>query len=170
MHTNFITMTAISLFYCCEKVLALMNVWITRIQKKYWKDFEIENLGEYLLLYVQSGILLLADVFEIFRNTCLRIYEFDPAHFFTAPGLAWQVALKETKVTLDLVTGIDMFLMVEKGIRGGICHSIYQYAKANNKYMKDYNTNKESSFLQYWSKNNLYEWAMLQNLPVNNFE
>ena len=63
-----------------------------------------------------------------------------------------------------------MLLMVEKGIRGGICHSIYQYAKANNKYMKDYDKNKESSYLQYLDVNNLYGWAMLQKLPVNNFE
>ena len=63
-----------------------------------------------------------------------------------------------------------MLLMVEKGIRGGICHSIYRYAKANNKYMKDYDKNKESSYLQYWDVNNLYGWAMSQKLPVNNFE
>ena len=60
--------------------------------------------------------------------------------------------------------------MVEKGIRGGICHSIYRYAKANNKYMKRYDENKESSYLQYWDVNNVYGWAISQNLPVNNFE
>ena len=76
--------------------------------------------------------------------------------------------LKEAKVKLDLLTNIDMLLMVEKGIRGGICHSIYLYAKANNKNMKDYGKNKESSYLQYWDVNNLYGWAMSQNLPVRN--
>ena len=76
--------------------------------------------------------------------------------------------LKEAKVKLDLLTNIDMLLMVEKGIRGGICHSIYLYAKANNKNMKDYGKNKESSHLQYWDVNNLYGWAMSQNLPVRN--
>ena len=76
--------------------------------------------------------------------------------------------LKEAKVKLDLLTNIDMLLMVEKGIRGGICHSIYLYAKANNKNMKDYGKNKESSYLQYWVVNNLYGWAMSQNLPVKN--
>ena len=76
--------------------------------------------------------------------------------------------LKEAKVKLDLLTNIDMLLMVEKGIRGGICHSIYLYAKANNKNMKDYGKNKESSYLQYWDINNLYGWAMSQNLPVRN--
>ena len=76
--------------------------------------------------------------------------------------------LKEAKVKLDLLTNIDMLLMVEKGIRGGICHSIYLYAKTNNKNMKDYGKNKKSSYLQYWDVNNLYGWAMSQNLPVRN--
>ena len=91
-------------------------------------------------MYVQSDTLLLADVFENFRNMCINLYELDPAKFLSAPGLAWQAALKKTKVKLDLLTDIDMLLM--KGIRGGICYSIYRYAKANNKYMKDYDKNK----------------------------
>ena len=90
-------------------------------------------------------------------------------NIFLAPGLAWQAALKKTKLKLDLVTDTNMLLMVEKGIRGGICHSIYQYAKAN-KYMKDYDNNKESLYVQYWDVNNLHGWAMSQKLPVNNFE
>ena len=102
--------------------------------KRVCKDFEIKNLGEYHDLYVQSNRLLLADVFENSRNMCLKIYKLDPA-------------FKKTKVKLDLLTDIDMLLMVEKGIRGGICHSIYRYAKANNKYMKDYDKNKESSYI-----------------------
>ena len=76
---------------------------------------------------------------------------------------------KNTEIKLELLTDIDMLLMVEKGIRGGICHAIHQYAKANNKYIKDYN-NKESSYVKYWDVNNLYDWAMSQNLPVNKFE
>ena len=79
-------------------------------------------------------------------------------------------SFKKTKVKLDLLTNIDILLMVEKGIRGGICHFIYWYAKANNKYIKNYDKNKESSYLQYWDVNKLYGWAMLQKLPVNNFE
>ena len=109
-------------------------------------------------MYVQSDTL--SDVFENFRNMCLEIYELNSAKFLSAPGLAWQVALKKIKVKLDLLTDIDMLLIVEKGIRGGICHSIYRYAKANNKYMKYYNKNKELSYLQYWDVNNLYGWAM----------
>ena len=84
--------------------------------KRVCKDFEIKNLGEYYDLYVQSDTLLLADVFENFRNMCLEIYELDPAKFLSAPGLAWQAALKKTKVKLDLLTDIDMLLTVEKGI------------------------------------------------------
>ena len=87
---------------------------------------------------------------------CLEICELDPAKFLSAPGLAWQVTLKKIKVKLDLLTDIDMLLMVEKGIKGGIYQSIYQYAKANNKYRKDYDKNKESSHVQYWDVNNLY--------------
>ena len=83
------------------------------------------KLGQYHDLYVQTDTLLLADVFENFRNTCIKIYEFDPAKFFSAPKLAWQAALKKTKVKLDFLTIIDMLLMVEKGMKGGICHSIY---------------------------------------------
>ena len=88
----------------------------------------------------------------------------------SAPGLAWQAALKKTAVKLELLTDIDMLLIVEKGNRGEISHAIYRYAKANNTYIKDYYKNKESSYLKYWDVNNLYDWAMSQKLPVNNFE
>ena len=100
-------------------------------------------------MYVESDTLLLADVFENFKNMCLKIYEHDPAKFLSAPRLAWQATLQKTGVKLDLLTDINILLMIEKGIRGGICHSIYRYAKANRKYMKDYDKNKESSYIQY---------------------
>ena len=111
-------------------------------------------------MHVQSDTLLLADVFENFRNMCIKVYELDPAHFLSAPGLAWQSCLKKTEVKLELLTDVDMLLMVEKGIRGGICHAIYRCAKANNKYVKNYNKDKEESFFQYLDANNLYGWAM----------
>ena len=100
--------------------------------KRVCKDFEIKNLGEYHDLYVQSDTLLSADLSEDFQNMCLKIYELDPAKFLATPGLAWQAALKNTKVKLDLLADINMLLMVEKGIRRVICHSIYQRTKANN--------------------------------------
>ena len=97
--------------------------------KRVYKDSEIKNLGEYYDLYVQSDTLLLANAFENFRNMYLKLYELDPAKFRLGPGLTWQAALKRTKVKLDLLTDMDMLLTVEKGIRGGICHFIYWYAK-----------------------------------------
>ena len=106
------------------------------------KDFETKSLGKNQYLYIQSGNLLLAGVYEDVSNMFLKIYELDPAKFLSAPGLTWHAAVKKTKVKLVLLTDIDMLLMVEKGIRGGICHSIDQYAKANKKYMKDYYKNK----------------------------
>ena len=130
----------------------------------------LESLGDYHDLYVQSDILLLADVFENFRDMCIEEYELDPAHFLSLPGLAWQACLKKTNVELELLTNYDMLLMVEEGIRGGMCHSIHRYAKANNKYMKNYNNNEESSYIQYLDANNLYGWAMSQKLPVNGFK
>ena len=112
-------------------------------------------LGDYHDLYVQSDTLLLADVFENFRGICIKVYELDPAHFLSAPGLARQTCLKKN-IKLELLTDVDMLLLVEKGIRGEICHAIYRYAKANNKYMKNYNKVKEESFVQYLDTNNLY--------------
>ena len=95
---------------------------------------------------------------------CLKIYELDPARFLTAPGLAWQVVLKKTLVKLDLSTDINMLLMVEKGIRGGICHAIYQCVKANNKYIKIYYKNKELLYLKYWDVNKLKGLNLLKVL------
>ena len=81
-------------------------------------------------MYVQSDTLLLADVFENFRNKCIEIYELDLTNFLSTPRLAWQACLKNTEVKLGLLTDVDMMLMVEKGIRGGICHAIHKYTKA----------------------------------------
>ena len=86
---------------------------------------------------------MLVDVFENFRNKCIEIYELDPVHFLSAPGLAWQARLKKAGVKLELLTDNNLVLMVGKGIRGGICYTIYRYAKANNKYMKNYNKSIE---------------------------
>ena len=101
---------------------------------------------------------------------CIKEYELDPAHFLSLPGLAWQACSKKTNIELELLTDYDMLLMVEEGIRGGICHSIHRYAKANNKYMRNYNNNEESSYIQYLETNNLYGWAMSKKLPVNGFK
>ena len=134
-----------------------------------FKKFNLNNLGDYHDLYVRNDTLLLADVFENFRNACMKNYELDPAHFVSLPGLAWQACLKKTNVELELLTDYDMFLMIEEGVRGGICHAIQRYAKANNKYMRDYDKNKESSYIQYLDVNNLYGKAMTEKLPVRGF-
>ena len=134
-----------------------------------FKKFNINNLGEYHDLYVRSDTLLLADIFENFRQSCLKNYELDPAHFVSLAGLAWQARLKKTNVELELLTDYDMLLMLEEGIRGGICHAMQRYAKANNKYMKDYNRKNKSSYIQYLDANNLYGKAMTEKLPERGF-
>ena len=135
-----------------------------------FKKFNLNNLGDYHDLYVRSDTLLLADVFENFRNACLRNYELNPTHFVSLPGVAWQACLKKTNVELKLITDYDMLLMIEDGKGGGICHAIQRYAKANNKYMRDYDKNKESSYIQYLDANNLYGMAMTEKLPVKGFK
>ena len=113
-----------------------------------FKTFKLNNLGDYHDLYVQSDTLLLADIFENFRKAFIKTYELDPAHFISLPGLAWQACLKKTGVELELLIDYDMLLMIEEGTRGGICHAVHRYAKANNKYMKNYDKSKESSYIQ----------------------
>ena len=138
--------------------------------QKVSNTFNIKNLGEYHDLYVQSDTLLLADVFESFRDKCREIYELDSAHFLSAPGLAWQVCLKKTEVKLELLTDNDMLLMFEKGIRGGMCQVSHHYAKANNKYLKNYDKNTKSSYTEYLDANNLCGWAVSKTLPVRGFK
>ena len=137
--------------------------------KRVFKSLNKKNLGNYHNLYVQSDTLLLADVFENFRNMCTKVYELDPAHILSAPGLAWQACLRKTQIELELVTNFNMFLMVEQEIKGGVCHAIHRYAKANNKYMKNCDKNEEFSFLEYLDANILYGWAMSEKLPFNGF-
>ena len=135
-----------------------------------WDKFNCKNLGEYSDLYLKSDVCLLADVFENFRNTCLKYYKLDPTHYFSSPGLAWDAMLKMTNVKLDLITDIDMENMVQLGMRGGVSSIIHRHEKANNKYMKNYEKDKDSSYLMYLDANNLYGWAMSQKLPVGKFK
>ena len=137
--------------------------------QKVWNTFNIKIVEVYRHLYVKSDTLLLTDIFENFRETCQKIYKLDPTHFVSAPGLAWQTWLKMTNVKLELLTDENMLLMVEEGIRGGICQAIHHYESANNKYMKNYNKNVISSYLHYLDGNNLYGWAMHKKLPVREF-
>ena len=138
--------------------------------QKVCDTFKIKNLGEYHDLYVQSDTALLADVFENFRDKCIEIYKLDPAHFLSAPGQAWQACLKKTEVELELLTDNDLLMMFEEGTQGRMCQASYGYAKANHKYMKNYDKNKESSLLIYDDANNLYGFAMCKKLPVSDFK
>ena len=135
-----------------------------------FKKVGLNNLGDYNDLYVRSNTLLLADIFENFRQSCLENYELDPAHFVSLPGLAWQACLKKTNVELELLKDYDMLLMIEEGIRGGICHAVNRYPHANNHYMKDCDKTKESSYIQYLDANNLYGAAMSKKLPIKGFK
>ena len=136
-----------------------------------WKTFKMKYFKDYHELYNKVDVLLLADVFENFRNICLKNYELDPAHYYTAPGLAWDAALKVTDVNLELLSDIDMLLMVEKGIRGGVSMVSNRYGKANNRYMgKKFNSNEPSKYIQYLDANNLYGWAMSKPLPTHGFK
>ena len=135
-----------------------------------WNTFDCKTIRDYHNLYLKTDVLLLADVFENFRKTCLKHYKLDPAHYYTSPGLAWDACLKETGQQLQLLHDYDMLMMFEQGIRGGITHISKRYAEANNKYMKNYNPNEESSYIQYLDANNLYGWAMSQQLPTHGFK
>ena len=138
--------------------------------QRVWQEFRIHNLGEYHDLYLHTDIILLANVFEAFRDTYLEHYSLDPAHFYTSPGLAWKACLKCTGIRLELLTDPDMLLMFEHGIRGGVTQAVHRYAVANDKYMNDkFDPKSESSYLQYLDANNLYGWAMSQLLPTGRF-
>ncbi|PFX14366.1 hypothetical protein AWC38_SpisGene21477 [Stylophora pistillata] len=137
--------------------------------KKIWNELKMKNMGDYHDLYLKSDVLLLADVFEKFRNVILENYNLDPAWYYTAPGLAWDAALKVTKVELELLSDPDMLLMFE--ILGGISMIPRSYVKANNKYMNlKFDREKLSKYLTYLDANNLYGWAMCKPLPVRGFK
>ena len=138
---------------------------------KVWKVFEMKTLQDYHDLYNVTDVLLLADVFENFRNVCMENYKLDPAHYFTAPGLAWDACLKITDVELELLSDIDMLLMIEKGIRGGISMISNRHSKANNKYMgESFIDTMIFIYIMYLDANNLYGWAMSKPLPTHGFK
>ena len=127
------------------------------------------DMGDYHNLYVQTDTFLLADVFEKFREKCIDIYGLYPSYFYSVPGLAWQACLKKTEVKVEVLTDHHMLLMIEQGIRRGMCQSTHRYAKANNKHMKNYDKSIESSYLLYLDANNLYGWTMSQKITCKWF-
>ena len=136
-----------------------------------WNTFKMKTFKDYHKLYNETDVLLLADVFENFRNLCLKIYGLDPVYYYTAPGLAWDACLKMTNINLELLSDPNMLLMFEKGIRGGISIISNRYGEANNKYMGNrFNKNKLSKYLMYLDANNLYGSAMSEKLPIHSFK
>ena len=136
-----------------------------------WNTFKMKTFKDYHELYNETDVLLLADVFENFRNLCLKIYGLDPAYYFTAPGLAWDACLKMTNINLELLSETNMLLMFEKGIRGGISIISNRYGEANNKYMGNrFNKNELNKYLMYLDANNLYGCAMSKKLPTHGFK
>ncbi|XP_065680704.1 uncharacterized protein LOC136094698 [Hydra vulgaris] len=135
-----------------------------------WKEFDCETFKDYHNLYNVADVLLLAHVFENFRNVCIKNYKLDPAWYYTSPGLAWDAALLITKVKLELLSDYDMILMIKEEMRGGISIVSNRLETANNKFMKNYDKKKESTYIQYLDANNLYGWAMSKPLPTHGFE
>ena len=129
----------------------------------------MKTLEDYHDLYLLNDVRLLADVFETFRKTCLRHYSLDPAYSYTAPGFAWQAALKMTGVNLDLMSDNDMYLFCEQGIRGGVSVISQRFAECNDQSSRDDPAEREKSHLIYLDANNLYGWAMSQHMPVSGF-
>ena len=137
--------------------------------KQVWEAFRCRNLGDYHNLYVETDTLLLADVFENFGKVCKEKYGLDPAHYHTTPGLAWDALLKKTGVELELLIDMDMHLMIERGMRGGISMASKRYAKANNPRVEGYDPAQPTNYITYLDANNLYGWAMSRHLPKKNF-
>ena len=137
--------------------------------EKIWDKFGMKNMGDYRDHYLKKDVLLLADVFEKFIKTCLKYCELDPCHYFSSPGLSWDAMLKMTDVKSEKIFDIDKYLFIEKGLSWGISYISKRYAKANSKYMSDYDSNKPSTFITYLDKNNLYGWSMSEYLPYAEF-
>ena len=138
--------------------------------KEVWDTFYVKTMGDYHDLYLVSDVLLLTDVFENFRKTCMQYYKLDPCHYFTSPGPSWDAMLKMTNIKLELMTDIDMFQFIEKGMHGGVSYIANRYGNANNKYMKEYDEKAPSKYIMYLDANNLYGRAMSQYLPTGNFK
>ena len=137
--------------------------------RNVWKTFNCKTMRDYHDLYLKTDVLLLADVMMEFRKTCKKAYGLNAPHYYTSPGLAWNAMLKHTEVELDLISDPDMYLTIERGIRGGVSSIMKRYSKANHKYLKDYDPKKPNKHILYLDANNLYGWAMSKPLPYKNF-
>ena len=135
--------------------------------EEIWKTFHLQNLGELHDLYLETDTLLLADVFENYREVILKNYGLDPVHFYTAPSLSWSAGLKFTKVKLEIPLDVNMHMFFDLALRGGISMVLNHFARANNPLMKElFDPQTLQSFIQLVDANNLYGWAMSQMLPT----
>ena len=137
--------------------------------QEVWTTFGMSSFADYHDLYLLTDVLLLADVFEQFRSTCMTHYGLDPAHYYTAPGLSWDAMLKMTEVELELLTDVDMHLFIESGIRGGVSMISGRHAVANNAYVPDYDSSRPTTHIIYLDANNLYGTVMSEHLPISDF-
>ena len=128
--------------------------------EKIWDKFKMKNMGDYHDHYLKKDLLLLTDVFEKFIDTCLKYYGLDPCHYFSAPGLSWDAMLKMASVKLEKISDMDQYFFIEKASRRGVSYIAKRYAITNNKYISDYDSNKQSTFITYLDKNNLYGWSI----------
>ena len=134
--------------------------------RRIWATFGCKTLKDYHDLYLKSDVLLLADVFENFRQTCQKAYGLDPAHYLTAPRLSWDAMLKMTQIELELLSDSSMFCLIEKGLRGGVSMITKRYAKANHKYLAGFDPQQANNFLIYLDANNLYRYAMSEPIHI----
>ena len=144
-----------------DKYLHLENVW---------REFGFKTFKDFHKHHLKKDVLLLADVFEKFISTCLKYYNLDPCHYFSSPGLSWDVMLKTTKMELDKISDADARLFIKRGMRGGICYVSERYSKANNELCPDYDETKPKVYIKYFDMNNLYGKAMSEYLPYGGFK
>ena len=138
--------------------------------EKIWDKFEMKHTGDYHDHYLKKDALLLTYVFEKFIKTCLEFYGLDPCHYISSPGVSWNAMLRKTGIELEKISDIDKYYFIEKGLRGGTSYIAKRYAKANNKYMNDYDPKRPTTFITYLDKNNIYRWTMCEYLPYEGFE
>ena len=138
--------------------------------KNVCDTFNFKNFRDFDNHYLKKDVLLLADVFEKFIDTCLKYYNLDPCHYFSAPGSSCDAMLKMSQVELEKISNADIHLFIEKGMRGDICQVPKGYSKANNEFCPDYDESKEKVYIKYLDMNNLYGKAMSEYLPYEGFK
>ena len=131
--------------------------------EKIWDVFGMKNMGDFHDHYLKKDVLLLADIFETFIDTCLKFYGLEPCHYFSSPRLSWYAMLKMARVKLEKISDTNKYFFIEKGLHGGISYVAKRYVKSNNKYMKDYDPTETSKFINYLYMNNLYvgDWVSI---------